>query len=90
MAPAVALEHGVHDVDGPAADLLRHAPEDGDDVGAPALEVLMDVVARGLTCPGRAVGEGSEPDGDVVSGYGGRDVNLLVRKGGLVSIRSRG
>ena len=88
MPLAVALELGVDDVDGPAARLLGHAAEERDDVGAPALEVLLDVARRGLADPRRAVGEVLGPDGDVVPGHGCRDVDLQGRSELSVRVRS--
>lgn len=87
MPPAEALELGVDDVDGPTARLLGHAAEERDDVGAPALEVLLDVARRGLADPWRAVWEVPGPDGDVVPSHGGCDVDLRGR--GEVSVRVR-
>ena len=73
---AEARELGVHDVDGPAARLRGHAAEERGDVGAPALEVLLDLARRRLADPRRAGREAGGPDGDVVSGDRGRDVDL--------------
>ena len=87
MPLAVALELGVDDVDGPAARLLGHAAEERDDVGAPALEVLLDVARRRLSDPWCAVGEVLGPDGDVVSSRGRRDVDLQGRSEVSVSVR---